>query len=172
MIKRKIFQTLIDNLAEFPAVVLLGPRQVGKTTLALSTQSKIPSVYLDLESPRDLNKLTDPESYFDLHKDKLIILDEVQRVPEIFLAIKQDVDEHRIPGRYALTGSANPLLIPRLGDSLAGRMEIIELFPLSQGELIGADDRFIDWAFSDSPTPKIVDLLDKKRLYQKCFQNV
>jgi len=89
----------------------------------------------------------------------------VQRVPELFLTIKKDVDEHRQPGRYALTGSANPLLIPRLGDSLVGRMEIFTLFPLSQGELQNTQDAFIDILF-DHKLPSATPLT-KEQLYQK-----
>ena len=79
---------------------------------------------------------------------KPVILDEVQRVPEIFLTIKHDVDQERIPGKFLVTGSANPLLLPRLGDSLAGRMEILPLLPLSQGEILGTEEHFIDFLFN------------------------
>lgn len=93
---------------------------------------------------------------------KPTILDEVQRVPEIFLSIKQDVDHNRKPGRYALTGSANPLLIPQLGDSLAGRMSTLELYPLSQGELRDIFDDFISLVFSDRRPP--IETISRKIL--------
>ena len=98
--------------------------------------------------------------------EKPVIIDEVQRIPEIFLAIKMDVDKNRTAGRYLLTGSANPLLIPRLGDSLAGRMEVIDLMPLSQGEILGRDENFIDTAFSGTlQSPK--KNLSKEELYER-----
>ena len=86
-----------------------------------------------------LSAKNDPADFI-ANLPKPIILDEVQRVPEIFLPIKIDVDKNREAGRYLLTGSANPLLIPKLGDSLAGRMEVIDLMPLSQGEILGIKD--------------------------------
>ncbi len=82
---------------------------------------------------------------------KPVILDEVQRVPELFLPIKEDIDKYRLAGRYALTGSANPMVVPKLGDSLAGRMLLYELYPLSQGEILGKKEKFLDNIFSESP---------------------
>lgn len=96
-----------------------------------------------------------------------MILDEVQRVPKIFLAIKSDVDKNRIPGRYLFTGSANPLLMPRLGDSLAGRMEIIDLMPLSQGEIYNYDEKFIEIIFSDKQLMSPQKSLSKQELYER-----
>lgn len=95
---------------------------------------------------------------------KPVILDEVQRVPEIFLPIKYDVDKHRIPGRYALTESANLLLIPNLSDSLAGRMEIFNLWPLSQGEIVGVEEKFIERVFADTLEHFDCEPLDKAAL--------
>jgi predicted AAA+ superfamily ATPase len=85
--------------------------------------------------------------------DGAVVIDEVQRVPDLFLAIKAEVDRHRKPGRFLLTGSANVLLIPHLAESLAGRMEILTLWPFSQGELAGAPEAFIDAVFS--PTTRL-----------------
>ena len=85
-----------------------------------------------------------------------IALDEVQRAPELFLAIKADVDRNRKPGRYLLTGSANVLMLPKLSESLAGRMEILPLWPLSQGEIIGKPESFIDTLFTDKPIKAVV----------------
>lgn len=98
---------------------------------------------------------------------KPVILDEVQRVPEILLPIKQDVDKHSLYGRYALTGSANPLLIPKLGDSLAGRMQILNLWPLSQGELTGIKESFIKDAFATSFKHISSNTPDKKEIIRK-----
>ena len=121
-------------LERFPAVVLIGPRQVGKTTLAKKCGAQRDGIYLDLESQKDLQKLSDPEDYLSRHADRLVILDEIQRVPELTLAIKLAVDRDRRPGRFVLTGSANLLALPKLGDSLAGRMSIQQLQPLSESE--------------------------------------
>ena len=98
-----------------------------------------------------------------------MIIDEVQRVPEIFLAIKRDVDKHRIPARYLLTGSANPLLIPKLGDSLVGRMEIIDLMTLSQGEIYNKKIDFIDLAFSNHQFANPKNPLIKEELYRRAM---
>ncbi len=153
LFRRNITQKLEAALARSPVSLLTGARQTGKTTLIKEVGSQKGYSYVTFDDLRFLSAAkTDPIGFIATLV-KPVILDEVQRVPEIFLAIKQDVDENRINGRYALTGSANPLLIPRLGDSLAGRMEILELFPLSQGELLGIKENFIEWALSDRPMP-------------------
>src|SRR6185295_3660353 len=95
--------------------------------------------------------------------DGPVVLDEIQRAPEIFVAIKASVDRDRRPGRFLLTGSANVLLVPRLSDSLAGRMEILTLWPLSQGEMEGVQEDFIGYAFRGLPAQpdKKVDALQR-----------
>lgn len=146
--RRNCKPMLQKALKRSPVVLLNGARQVGKTTLAMECAQEQEFTYLTLDNETIyLAAKSDPMGFIAQIK-KPVIIDEIQRVPELFLAIKMDVDQHRTPGRYLLTGSANPLLIPRLGDSLAGRMEIIELMPLSQGELIGITETFIDTAFS------------------------
>lgn len=131
MIKRDLTLILRSRLAEFPAVILLGPRQVGKTTLALSLVDRIPSVYLDLESPEDLQKLSDPISYLRLHEKKLVILDEVQRLPNLFQILRSLIDEGKRRGlthaRFLLLGSASIELLKQAGESLAGRVAQLEL---------------------------------------------
>ncbi len=119
------------RLRHMPAVALLGPRQVGKSTLAkriVAASSK--AVYLDLERPADLNKLRDPEAYFALHADKLICLDEIQRVPELFPVLRSVIDERQRSGQFLILGSASPGLIRQSSESLAGRISHIELAPL------------------------------------------
>jgi len=135
MINRKIKSHLIDALNNSPAVALLGPRQVGKTTLALEISDIRPSLYLDLESLADRSKLTDPESYLSGHEDKLVIIDEVHRMPEIFQSLRGLIDSGRRKGkktaRFLLLGSASIELLQQSGESLAGRISYIELGPFN-----------------------------------------
>ena len=126
-------------LAEFPAVALLGPRQVGKTTLAQQLAASQPSLYLDLEAPSDRAKLAEPELYLRQHSDKLVILDEVQRLPEIFQVLRGLIDANRRAGRangqFLLLGSASVELIQQSSESLAGRIAYLELSGFSVLEL-------------------------------------
>lgn len=138
MIERKLQSILTGYLTEFPAVALLGPRQVGKTTLAMAVAGSMPSVYLDLESPDGLNKLSDPLNYLRLHEDKLVILDEVQRMPGLFQVLRGLIDEGKRKGlvkaRFLLLGSASIELIKQSSESLAGRIAYLELGGLSLPE--------------------------------------
>ena len=133
MIKRKKFSELKELIDTFPAVALLGPRQVGKTTLANEIAKGYSSVYLDLEKEEDRAKLVNPTYYFDLHKDKLIILDEVQRMPELFQGLRGVIDknirEGREVGQFLFLGSASIDLLKQSGESLAGRIAYTELTP-------------------------------------------
>lgn len=133
MIKRRIKSHLIHLLDHYPAVGLLGPRQVGKTTLALDIGDGRPSVYLDLESVADRARLADPEGYFADHEDELIILDEVHRVPELFQTLRGVIDRGRRrgkkAGRFLLLGSAAIDLLKQSGELLAGRITYLELAP-------------------------------------------
>lgn len=128
---------LNDCLAHFPAVVLTGPRQCGKTTLAqkITESLKKPTLYLDLESATDRRKLTDPNAFLDPLSDHLVILDEVQRVPDLFPQLRGIIDRRRTPGRFLLLGSASPLLLRQSGESLAGRIAHVELTPFRISEV-------------------------------------
>ena len=130
-------------LGRHAAVGLIGPRQVGKTTLALHVAKRRPSVYLDLESPRDTAKLADPEAYFDQHTDKLVILDEIQTQPNLFKTLRGEIDRRRRSGRphgqFLILGSASVELLRQSGESLAGRIAYRELQPLTPAE-IGTDE--------------------------------
>lgn len=163
MLKRNIQAELEAYLKIMPVVLITGARQTGKTTLVESVAKKQHYTYLTFDDePTLANARRDPSGWLNAYKKPLII-DEVQRFPELFLAIKRDVDQNREPGRYLLTGSANPLLIPRLGDSLAGRMGIVNLFPFSQGELQHIKENFISYLFEQSPSAntKIEPLLNE-----------
>lgn len=141
MIKRKIEIELLELLEEFPAVGLLGPRQVGKTTLAetVATSFSPGPVYLDLEAPSDLARLEEPESYLDLHSGKLIILDEIQRVPELFAILRGVIDRRRRKGhrtgQFLILGSASLDLLKQSSESLAGRIAYKELTGLMVTEI-------------------------------------
>jgi predicted AAA+ superfamily ATPase len=135
MIGRYLTATLMQSLAEVPAVCLLGPRQVGKTTLALEVKQKLQALYLDLESEQDRAKLTEAESYLERHLDRLVILDEVRRAPGLFPVLRGLIDRARRRsqgnGRYLLLGSASFDLLRQSGESLAGRVRYLELAPFS-----------------------------------------
>ena len=139
MIKRHILPSLLTALDEMPAVALLGPRQAGKTTLALEVARQREAIYLDLESDADLAKLADPELYLKHHEDKLVILDEVQRKPHIFRLLRGLIDEGRRrgrgTGRFLVLGSASMDLLRQSSESLAGRIRYMELMPLHAGEI-------------------------------------
>lgn len=139
MIQRQIGKNLSELLDQFPAVGLLGPRQVGKTTLALEIARLRPSVYLDLESDADRRKLTDPELYLGQHQNKLVILDEVHRLPDIYKPMRGLIDRARRDGKrtgqFLLLGSASVDLLRQSGESLAGRIAYIELGPFNTREI-------------------------------------
>ena len=139
MIKRQLMKTLLERLRQAPVVVLLGSRQVGKTTLARELDFSKPSHYLDLERPSDLAKLSDPELYLSGFANQLVILDEVQRVPDLFPVLRSLVDERRRAGERAghflLLGSASPELLQQSSETLAGRISYLELNPLHLLEL-------------------------------------
>lgn len=149
-------QLVRDRLEQFPAVALLGPRQVGKTTLAELIAEGRPSVYLDLEAAADREKLADPALYLSSHEDKLVILDEVQRLPELFQTLRGLIDQGRRrnvrAGRFLLLGSASIDLLKQSGESLAGRIAYVELGPLNVLEVDadGLDTLWIRGGFPDS----------------------
>lgn len=131
--KRTLELTIKESLKKYPVVGILGSRQVGKTTLAKEIQSTLhkKSVYLDLELPSDLNKLSDPELYLSQFTDALVIIDEIQRIPSLFPVIRALVDHKRKAGRYLILGSASPDLIKHSSESLAGRIIYHELTPFT-----------------------------------------
>ena len=146
---------IIRLSANFPAVAIVGPRQVGKTSLArhLAALWAEPSVYLDLENPADLNKLSDPGLFLEPLQHQTVILDEVQRVPALFPILRGLIDQHRVPKRFILLGSASPNLIRDASESLAGRIAYFELPPLSYAEVAHLTDYRTHWlrgGFPDS----------------------
>ena len=155
MLSRKLHREITQALDENPAVVLLGPRQVGKTTLAHDLLKERDAIYLDLERPSDLAKLTDPELYLTQHLDKLVILDEVHRLPELFQTLRGLIDqarrEGRGEGRYLLLGSASMELMNQSSESLAGRVAYKELTPILSSELDDTTYRDTLWARGGFP---------------------
>jgi predicted AAA+ superfamily ATPase len=149
MFTRMLEGKLREAAGDTPVIFLAGSRQTGKSTLAQGLQASLPgSSYHTMD---DLNTLAsarrDPKGFVDALPGRAFI-DEVQRAPELFLPIKAAVDRDRKPGRFILTGSANVLALPRVSDSLAGRMEILTLWPLAQAEIEGTQPEFIDGCFS------------------------
>jgi len=143
--KRDLATRLLDALDHSPAVALLGPRQSGKTTLALEIARERPAVYLDLESEQDRAKLAQPELYLPDHLDTLVILDEVHRTPGLFPVLRGLIDRARRAGRrsglYLLLGSASPDLLKQSGETLAGRIAYLELTPF---HVLEVGDRSLD----------------------------
>ena len=134
--KRAIYKQLLDHLAFFPAVGLIGPRQVGKTTMVKALVGKATSgVYLDLESSKDRAKLSDPRLFLQDHQDQLVILDEIQFMPELMSELRGMIDENRRPGRFLILGSASPELMQKSSESLAGRIGYLELTPFLLSEV-------------------------------------
>ena len=143
MIERTLKSGLIHRIDSSPAVALLGPRQVGKTTLALEIAQTRPSIYLDLESDADRAKLAEPELYLANHADKLVILDEVHRLPDLFRSLRGLIDRGRRTGRgtgrFLLLGSASIELLKQSGETLAGRIAYLELGPIGIREIDPAE---------------------------------
>ncbi len=144
---RFVLPRLTEALADTPVVLVHGPRQCGKTTLARAVGDAAGYAYISFDDDvLRASAQADPVGFVADLPDKAV-LDEVQRVPQLFTALKAAVDRGRRPGRFILTGSANVLLVPRLADSLAGRMEILRLHPLAQAELAGRQPAFLDALF-------------------------
>ena len=156
MIKRVALSRVTEALDRQPAVVLLGPRQVGKTTLALQIAGKKPALYLDLEDARDRAKLADPGSFLEAHERDLVILDEIHRLPELFQTLRGLIDSGRRRGigvgRYLLLGSASMELLRQSGESLAGRVAYLEMAPFSVLEVKAKeeDTLWVRGGFPDS----------------------
>jgi predicted AAA+ superfamily ATPase len=144
---RYVEPRLSEALADTPVVLVHGPRQSGKTTLARELGEPAGYAYFSFDDDVTTAAAEADPVGFVADLPERTTLDEVQRVPELFTALKSAVDRRRTPGRFLLTGSANVLLVPRLSDSLAGRMEIVRLHPLAQAELARKQPKFLDALF-------------------------
>lgn len=138
MIERTILPELLELLTFYPAVGVVGARQVGKTTLAQTLEGQVgkPVRYFDLERLEDLQRLTsDPGFFLEQFREELVVIDEVQRLPLLFAELRSLIDRHRVPGRFLLLGSASPLLMRSTADSLAGRIGFLTMHPLLLPEI-------------------------------------
>ncbi len=171
MINRLLEKEIEKVLHTFPAVALLGPRQAGKTTLSKTIAKKIKkkSIYLDMENPDDRFRLQNPIAFFDQYKDYCVIIDEVQRVPEIFPVLRSSIDAHRKPGRFLLLGSASPDIVLKSSETLAGRIYYHELTPLILPEIVirnKAERHLLRGGF---PTPFLSKKNEDAKLWQQSF---
>ena len=175
MFNRTVQKKLEEYLRYFPCVAIIGPRQVGKTTLAktLSRKHGIKSIYLDLELTADYHKLTDAETYLTPLADKNIIIDEVQRNKSLFPLLRGLIDQKRRPGRFILLGSAAPDLIRDSSESLAGRIGYIELCPLTILEVrkkISLETLWLKGGFPGALTGKIPTALWMENFIRTYFE--
>lgn len=151
-----------------PVVLVHGARQVGKSTLVQEYAASVPGGrYLTLDDATTLMAATEDPSGFLSRLEGPLILDEVQLAPGLFRAIKAEVDRNRQPGRFLLTGSADVLLLPHLSESLAGRMEILTLWPFSGSELTGNPQSFVDLLFATGPLPRLYTDLSRGALFKR-----
>ena len=136
MIERQFVSELQDRLSFYPGVVLLGARQVGKSTLARYIAKQTPgAVFLDLELPADRARLDNPAAFFAAHRNHLVVIDEVQTFPELFAQLRPEIDAARHAGRFLLLGSASGVLLRQSAESLAGGVSYLELSPLLWDEV-------------------------------------
>ncbi|MEJ7559816.1 MAG: ATP-binding protein [Pedobacter sp.] len=158
MITRNLEGLLLRKLKKSPAVAILGPRQVGKTTLAKQLKSASQEIlYLDMENPNDRNKLQDAYSYLTLYENSRIIVDEIQLMPSLFAVLRPLIDAKRTAGRFILLGLASPLLVKGVSESLAGRIAYTELTPIGITELNDSLDYKVNWFRGGFPEALLAD---------------
>lgn len=172
MIERKVRENIEKALKRQPAVAIIGARQVGKTTLALDIAEDRESLYLDLESYVDREKLQDPVFFFNQYEDSLVILDEIHRMPELFQTLRGVIDEGRRngkkTGRFLILGSASLDLLKQSGESLAGRIGYIDMAPFSALE-IQPDEVIKLWVRGGFPESFLSDTEESSFLIRKDF---
>jgi len=170
-IKRAIEDKLLKLLDHFPSVAILGPRQVGKTTLAKEIRTRLlkESIYLDLENPVDLGALDHPTEFLYTVSDKVIIIDEIQRKPDLFPILRSVIDQKRVNGRFILLGSASPELLFMSNETLAGRIVHVELTPFEHAEISHLTDFREHWLKGGFPEPFKIEDKDIRREWVKAF---
>ena len=155
-------------LRDTPVTMLVGPRQSGKSTLAQALVEDIDGAeYASLDRGISLAAASDDPAAFVSGKARTFVIDEVQRAPELLLEIKASVDDDRRPGRFVLTGSADVLSLPRVADTLAGRMEVLRLWPLSQGEIEGRREGFLAALLAGEPDALSIEPIDGQGLRRR-----
>lgn len=169
MFERAITPKLLTALSDTPAVMLVGPRQAGKSTLVQTLAAGThPARYISLDDLRTLEAAhRDPIGLIAESGDRPLIVDEIQRAPELLLPIKAAIDAQRLPGRFVLTGSAQVMLLPTVSESLAGRVEVHTLWPLSQAEIGGSSGAIASLLAETSPPPLIAPALTREELIDR-----
>jgi len=157
-IKRSIEDRLVMLLGHFPAVAILGPRQAGKTTLVKEIRKQLlkESIYLDLENPADLGVLDHPVEFFNSVSNKTVIIDEIQRKPDLFPVLRAVIDSNRVNSRFILLGSASPQLLFLSNETLAGRIVYLELTPFEHTEIQHLTDFRNHWLKGGFPEPFLI----------------
>ena len=172
MIDRRKMELVRARLKQFPAVAVLGPRQVGKTTLAQRVGQMQPSVYLDLEYPPDRERLADAALYLPRHEDKLVILDEVHRIPDLFQTLRSLIDQGRRKGidagRFLLLGSASFEMLRQTGESLAGRIAYEDLNPFDVQE-VDSDPTERLWTRGGFPDSYLAESDENSAIWRQNF---
>lgn len=174
MIQRDLTTEIKLALTYFPVVGIIGPRQVGKTTLAkqLLTQLTRPSVYLDLELDEDVARLGNAQAYLQSHQDKCVVIDEIQLMPRLFALLRALIDQERVPARFIILGSASPSLIRQSSETLAGRIAYNELTPLSLKEVesVGINQKE-HWFRGGFPNALLAPAADVSAMWLRNFTN-
>lgn len=167
-IQRAITPRLLAALGDTPAVMLVGPRQAGKSTLVKELAAgPHPARYISLDDLRTLDAACEDPVGFVERFDEPLIVDEIQRAPELLLPIKAAIDRDRRPGRFILTGSAQVMLLPKVSESLAGRVEVHTLWPFSQAEIEGVAGRMTDWLLDESAEPPEAPATPRSELIER-----
>ena len=167
MITRRLQAQAFDLLEEYPVVAILGPRQVGKTTLAKVILAKNAGLYLDLELAEDRARLTDPEQYLEANVHQLVVIDEIQRQPELFQSLRGLVDRYpQRMGRFIVLGSASIQLLQQSGESLAGRIVYLELCPFDVNEV---DDQQQLWLRGGFPKSFLATSMVRSKRWRRNF---
>lgn len=170
-IKRTIEKKLLELFSNFPAIAILGPRQVGKTTLAKEVMTHLPkeSVYLDLENPSDLAALIHPVEFLNSFSGKTIVIDEIQRKPDLFPVLRSVIDKKRINGRFILLGSASQQLLFLSNETLAGRIAYLELTPFTYSEISHLVNFREHWQKGGFPVPIGIKETSFRKEWMKSF---
>ncbi len=151
MYRRSLLNPILDALSDTPVIFLRGARQSGKSTLVqMIADGPHPSRYVTLDNAGILSAAGSDPTGFIAGIEKPVVIDEAQRIPELLLSIKEDVDRHRHPGRYILTGSADIMTVPKVADALTGRMELLTLWPFSMAEIVGHESNLVDSLYSET----------------------